>query len=55
MTLNPCSSASGSQLGSYAWGAANVIFAVGAQKLVPSLEAAHERICKHSLLAALAP
>src|SRR5438874_9760781 len=29
-------SASGSQLASYAWGAANVIFVVGAQKLVPS-------------------
>jgi acyl-CoA hydrolase len=43
-------SASGSQLASYAWGAANVIFVVGAQKLVPSLEAAHERIYRHSLL-----
>jgi len=32
-------SASGSQLGSYAWGAASVIFVVGAQKLVPTLEA----------------
>jgi acyl-CoA hydrolase len=42
-------SASGSQLASYAWGAANVIFVVGAQKLVPSLEAAHERIYQHSL------
>ena len=42
-------SASGSQLASYAWGAANVIFAVGAQKLVPTLEAAHERIYQHSL------
>src|SRR5881398_3604296 len=41
-------SASGSQLASYAWGAANVIFVVGAQKLVPSLEAAHERIVEHS-------
>src|SRR6266436_5580435 len=30
-------SASGSQLASYAWGAANVIFVVGAQKLVPTL------------------
>ncbi len=28
-------SASGSQLSSYAWGAANVIFVIGAQKLVP--------------------
>jgi acyl-CoA hydrolase len=43
-------SASGSQLASYAWGAANVIFVVGAQKLVPNLEAAHERIYQHSLL-----
>jgi LUD domain len=42
-------SASGSQLASYAWGAANVIFAVGAQKLVPTLEAAHQRIYQHSL------
>jgi hypothetical protein len=42
-------SASGSQLASYAWGAGNVIFVVGAQKLVPTLEAAHERIVEHSL------
>ncbi|HWG63838.1 MAG TPA: LUD domain-containing protein [Streptosporangiaceae bacterium] len=42
-------SASGSQLASYAWGAASVIFVVGAQKLVPTLEAAHERIYQHSL------
>jgi acyl-CoA hydrolase len=42
-------SASGSQLASYAWGAVNVIFVVGAQKLVPTLEAAHERIYQHSL------
>jgi acyl-CoA hydrolase len=42
-------SASGSQLASYAWGANNVIFAVGAQKLVPTLEDAHERIYRHSL------
>ena len=42
-------SASGSQLASYAWGAANVIFVVGAQKLVPNLEAARERIYEHSL------
>ena len=42
-------SASGSQLASYAWGAANVIFVVGAQKLVSSLEAAHQRIREHSL------
>jgi acyl-CoA hydrolase len=43
-------SASGSQLASYAWGAANVIFVAGAQKLVPTLEAAHERIYQHSLV-----
>ena len=42
-------SASGSQLASYAWGAANVIFVVGAQKLVPTPEAARERIYEHSL------
>lgn len=42
-------SASGSQLASYAWGAANVIFVVGAQKLVPDLAAAHQRIYMHSL------
>jgi len=40
---------SGSQLASYAWGAASVIFAVGAQKLVPTPEAARERIFQHSL------
>jgi LUD domain len=43
-------SASGSQLASYAWGAANVIFVAGAQKLVPTLEAARERIYQHSLI-----
>jgi acyl-CoA hydrolase len=43
-------SASGSQLASYAWGAANVIFVVGTQKLVPTLEAARERIYQHSLV-----
>src|SRR6202011_4742274 len=42
-------SASGSQLASYAWGATAVIFVVGAQKLVPTLEAARERIFNHSL------
>jgi YkgG family uncharacterized protein len=42
-------SASGSQLASYAWGAANVIFVAGAQKLVPTLEAARERVYEHSL------
>jgi acyl-CoA hydrolase len=43
-------SASGSQLASYAWGAANVIFVAGAQKLVPDLRAAHERVYQHSLV-----
>jgi YkgG family uncharacterized protein len=43
-------SASGSQLASYAWGAANVIFVVGAQKIVPTLEEAHERVYQHSLV-----
>jgi len=38
----------GSQLASYAWGAASVIFVVGAQKLVPDLAAATERIYEHS-------
>ena len=42
-------SASGSQLASYAWGAANVILVVGAQKLVPTVDAARERIYQHSL------
>ncbi len=43
-------SASGSQLASYAWGAANVIFVVGAHTLGPTLQAAHERIYQHSLV-----
>jgi L-lactate utilization protein LutC len=42
-------SASGSQLAALAWGAANVIFVVGAQKLVPTAADAHERITEHSL------
>jgi len=42
-------SASGSQLASYAWGARNVVFVVGTQKLVPSVEAARERVYEHSL------
>jgi acyl-CoA hydrolase len=42
-------SASGSQLASYAWGAASVIFVVGAQKLVRTLEEAHQRIYQYSL------
>jgi acyl-CoA hydrolase len=40
-------SALGSQLASYAFGAAKVIFVAGAQKLVPDLAAAHERIHEH--------
>jgi acyl-CoA hydrolase len=43
-------SASGSQLASYAWGAASVILVAGAQKLVPTLEAARDRIYSHSLV-----
>jgi hypothetical protein len=42
-------SASGSQLGQYAWGADQVIFVVGAQKIVPTVEAGRERIFEHSL------
>jgi hypothetical protein len=42
-------SASGAQLASYAWGAAHVVFVVGAQKLVPDAETGRERIYKHSL------
>src|SRR4029077_7222667 len=42
-------SASGSQLASYAWGAASVIFVAAAQKLGPPLAAPHERISTHSL------
>jgi hypothetical protein len=42
-------SASGSQLASYAWGAANVILVVGAQKLVPTPDDARDRIFQHSL------
>ena len=42
-------SALGSQLAAYAWGAANVIFVVGAHKLVPTPEAARDRIIEHSL------
>ena len=43
-------SASGSQLASHAWGASNVIFVAGTQKLVPTLEAARDRIYGHSLV-----
>src|SRR6202008_3398902 len=42
-------SASGSQLASYAWGAANVIFVVGGQKLVDTPDETRERIVNHSL------
>jgi hypothetical protein len=42
-------SASGSQLAQYAFGAANVIFVVGTQKLVPDLATARDRIYRHSL------
>ena len=42
-------SATGSQLASFAWGAATVIFVVGAQKIVPTIECARERIYRHSL------
>ena len=42
-------SASGSQLGSYAFGAANVILVVGTQKLVRDLATARDRIDRHSL------
>ncbi|HTJ38918.1 MAG TPA: LUD domain-containing protein [Dactylosporangium sp.] len=43
-------SASGSQLAAYAWGAANVIFVAGAQKLVATLEDARKRVHQHSLV-----
>jgi L-lactate utilization protein LutC len=43
-------SASGSQFAALAWGAANVVLVVGAQKLVPTLQDAHERIYQHSLI-----
>src|ERR1700758_1477149 len=43
-------SASGSQLASYAFGAAKVILVVGTQKLVPDLETARDRIYQHSLV-----
>lgn len=42
-------SALGSQLAAHAWGAAQVILAVGAQKLVPDLDTARRRIREHSL------
>jgi acyl-CoA hydrolase len=43
-------SASGSQFAALAWGAANVILVVGAQKLVRTLQDAHERVYQHSLI-----
>jgi L-lactate utilization protein LutC len=43
-------SASGSQFAALAWGAASVILVIGAQKLVPTLQDAHERIYQHSLI-----
>ena len=42
-------SASGSQLAPYAFGASRVIWVVGAQKVVPDLDAAFDRIERHSL------
>jgi LUD domain len=42
-------SASGSQLASYAFGADRVVWVVGAQKVVPDLDTAFDRIEKHSL------
>lgn len=42
-------SASGSQLASYTWGAAQVIFVVGLQKLVADLDEARVRVYEHSL------
>jgi LUD domain len=41
-------SASGSQLAAYAFGASRVIWVVGAQKVVADLDAAFERIERHS-------
>lgn len=42
-------SAGGSQLASYAFGAKRVVWVVGAQKVVPDLDAAFDRIERHSL------
>jgi acyl-CoA hydrolase len=42
-------SASGSQLASYSFGASRVIWVVGAQKIVPDLDDAFNRIQRHSL------
>jgi hypothetical protein len=40
-------SASGSQLGPYAYGAGNLILVIGSQKIVPDLDAALRRINEH--------
>jgi len=40
-------SASGSQLGPYAFGAGNLILVIGSQKIVPDLDAALRRITEH--------
>lgn len=42
-------SATGSQLAAYVWDAPSVILVAGTQKLVPSPEAARERVVEHSL------
>lgn len=42
-------SASGSQLPAYVYGAANVIWVVGAQKIVKNVEAGEKRIYEHTL------
>jgi L-lactate utilization protein LutB len=42
-------SASGSQLPAYAYGAAHVVWVVGAQKIVKDMETARKRICEHTL------
>lgn len=42
-----CASATGSQLAAYAYGAGRVIWIVGAQKIVPDIEAAFRRIREH--------
>jgi hypothetical protein len=42
-------SATGSQLGPYAYGAGKLVWVVGAQKIVPSLEEGFRRIREYSL------
>ena len=39
----------GGQLAAYVFGASNVIWVIGAQKIVPNLEAALRRVREHSL------